>query len=103
MQQKNANAFLVGGVIAGVMTMFLGIIGFVFKLIGVIYVNNPDEVEVTINGRVLQGEEAAEMALKVGNVMSTVGGVILIGTAVLFVICLILLIIYAGKRKQMNG
>ena len=99
MKSKNAGS-LIGGIISAFVAMFCGICGLVFKLIGTVFVNNPEEVHVTVNGRVLEGKEAAEAALKLGGILSTVGGVMLIIASVFLLIFLILLIVYFVRKER---
>ena len=99
MKSKNTG-LLIGGIISGVFGMVFGIIGMVCRIIGTVFVRNPENVTVTINGRVLEGEEAVEEALKIGEIMVKIGGGSLIVASILALICLVLVIIYFVKRNN---
>ena len=98
MQEKNT-AMLVGAIISGVITFFCGIIGLVCTILGVSFTANPEHVNVEVNGRVLEGAEAAEAALKAGKVLSTVGGICLVIALIMLVIAIVLGVLY-GKKKR---
>ena len=94
------NRYMIGGIISGVMMFISGIVGLVFTIIGKVFVARPEDVTVTINGRVLEGAEAAEKALQIGNILSGVGGVLLIAAAVFLVVCIVLLVVYSAIMKE---
>ena len=97
------NRYMIGGIISGVMMFISGIVGLVFTIIGKVFVARPEDVTVTINGRVLEGAEAAEKALQIGNILSGVGGVLLIAAAVFLVVCIVLLVVYSAITKEAMG
>ena len=97
------NRYMIGGIISGVMMFISGIVGLVFTIIGKVFVARPEDVIVRVNGRVLEGAEAAEKALQIGNILSGVGGVLLIAAAVFLVVCIVLLVVYSAITKEAMG
>ena len=100
MQQRDNKGLLIGGIIPGVRGFPLLIVGIVFKIIGTVFVSNPEGVKVEINGEILEGKEAADAALRIGNVLSKFGGWFLRGAAVLIAIAILLLVLYFNSKKQ---
>lgn len=66
--QPNAisNRYLVGSIISGIFMFISGIVGVILFVVGKIFTANPEDVKVEINGRLLEGKEAAEKALEIG-------------------------------------
>ena len=95
---QNNNKYMVGSVITGILAAVAGIVGFVFFIMGRGFVSDPEGITVTINGRTLEGVEAAEKALAIGNAFSGIGGVILVIGAVLGITCAVLLITHYRKN-----
>ena len=92
--------FLLGGIIPGAVAFVLAIIGTVFRILGTVFVNHPDEVKVTINGKRLHGEEAVEAAERLGSIFSNIGSGLLITGCILALVCLIMIIIFFVKRSK---
>ena len=102
MQKSKNIGFMIGGAISGVVAMVVGIVGFVFRLIGTVFVSDPEHVTMTVNGEVLHGKEAAEAALKLGNVFVILGGGMIIAALILLAICIALLIVYFSRKNLVN-
>ena len=99
--QPNAisNRYLVGSILSGVFMFFSGLVGMILFIIGKVFVANPEGVRVEINGRLLEGREAAEKALQIGNVLSGDGGVLMVIAFVFLVILLIMLTLYSRYKR----
>ena len=102
MQKAKNFGFMIGGIISGSIGMVVGIVAFVFHLVGTVFVNNPDEVTMTVNGEQLHGKEAAEAALKLGNTFVGLGKGLGVFAAALLAFCIALLILYFTRRKLVS-
>ena len=62
MNQKSGSGKLVGGIILCVVGAFNALLGFIFGLVGIVFLANPESADMTVNGETLHGEEAVEAA-----------------------------------------
>ena len=69
-------------------------------MIGMMYLANPENVNIEVNGRVLEGAEAVAAAEKAGSFMSTTGGILLIIAVVTLITAIVLAVLYGKKRAQ---
>lgn len=99
--QPNAisNRYLVGSIISGIFMFISGIVGVILFGIGKVFMANPEDVKVEINGRLLEGKEAAEKALEIGKFFSEIGGVLLVIAFVLLAILLIMIAVYSKNKR----
>ena len=99
--QPNAisNRYLVGSIISGIFMFISGIVGVILFVVGKIFTANPEDVKVEINGRLLEGKEAAEKALEIGKFFSGIGGVLLVTAFVLLAILLIMIAVYSKNKR----
>ena len=99
--QPNAisNRYLVGSIISGIFMFISGIVGVILFIVGKIFTANPEDVTVEINGRLLEGKEAAEKALEIGKFFSGIGGVLLVIAFVLLAILLIMIAVYSKNKR----
>ncbi|MBO6297359.1 MAG: hypothetical protein J6N53_00820 [Lachnospiraceae bacterium] len=91
----------VNGIVWGGISFISGIVGVVFFVVGRIFVANPEGGTMTVNGQVLEGEEAIEAACKLGNTFSVIGIVLVIVAVVLLVVSLVLFRVYSIRKKQL--
>ena len=99
--QPNAisNRYLVGSIISGIFMFISGIVGVILFVVGKIFTANPEDVTVEINGRLLEGKEAAEKALEIGKFFSGIGGVLLVIAFVLLAILLVMIAVYSKNKR----
>ena len=84
MNQKSGSGKLVGGIILCVVGAFNALLGFIFGLVGIVFLANPESTDMTVNGETLHGEEAVEAAKSMGTTLAVVGLVFVI----IFAVCL---------------
>ena len=84
MNQKSGSGKLVGGIILCVVGAFNALLGFIFGLVGIVFLANPESTDMTVNGETLHGEEAVEAAKSMGTTLAIVGLVFVI----IFAVCL---------------
>ena len=84
MNQKSGSGKLVGGIILCVVGAFNAFLGFIFGLVGIVFLANPESADMTVNGETLHGEEAVEAAKSMGTTLAIVGLVFVI----IFAVCL---------------
>ena len=84
MNQNSGSGKLVGGIILCVVGAFNAFLGFIFGLVGIVFLANPESADMTVNGETLHGEEAVEAAKSMGTTLAIVGLVFVI----IFAVCL---------------
>lgn len=84
MNQKSGSGKLVGGIILCIVGAFNAFLGFIFGLVGIMFLANPESADMTVNGETLHGEEAVEAAKSMGTTLAIVGLVFVI----IFAVCL---------------
>lgn len=99
MNQNKGTGRVIFGVASFILAGVNGIIGLIFSIIGGAFLADPENVDVTVNGRVLTGQEAVEAAEKLGRIFSTVGVVTLI-LCVVFVVLGIVLVVSGNKMMK---
>ena len=85
--------------VTAVFMAIFGIGGIVCVIVGRIFLADPESVNVVSNGRVLEGAEAVEAAIRAGNVLSLIGGVLL-GLALIILVAVIVFAILYGKMYK---
>lgn len=95
---KDNSGFLVLGIAPGIPALIFGLIGILFSVLGGVFSAAPDKVNITVNGKLLEGAEAVEYASKLGNIFSVVGGIGLVLAAVMIGICVTMLLVYLHKN-----
>ena len=104
MNQKSNTWKVILGIISAMLAFGNAISAVVFIVLGSIFVSNQDRMDsITVNGEEVTGEEAVELAGKLGKTFLGIGGV----TAVLFIAFLVLCIVLLKKaskaKKQMQN
>ena len=94
---------MIASIIPGMFAFFSGLFGVVFSIIGNVQMARPQDVSVTINGKQLEGEEAARYAYTLGKILATLGGIALVVAFVLVMICVILAVIYISKSRNADN
>ncbi|MCR4793258.1 MAG: hypothetical protein K5871_10940 [Lachnospiraceae bacterium] len=100
MEQNRHVWKLVCGILSGVLTLVSANVSFTFLILGAAFCANPAEVTMNVNGTVLQGEESAEAAFKLGSFFIKLGGGLFALASVLTLICVLLLVGYFRKEKK---
>ena len=103
MRTNRNNGLLVLGLIPGIPASIFGIVGLVFSIIGGIFSAMPDKVNITVNGRLLEGEEAVESAMKMGNIFSVIGGIGLVLAAVFIGCGVAMLLVYLHRSQAQQN
>ena len=83
--------FPLGAVFAGVFAGWSVIAGAITSLLGVAFTKSPEQARIEINGRLLQGQESVETAIRWGKVLLRVGSIAFVVAFILMVITCLLL------------
>lgn len=88
-EKANEDRRLVAAIVAGGISIIPGFAGMLFFILGIAFKLDPYGGRITVNGVTLHGEEAAAAAIRLGNIFIVVGGILLVITAVIDVICVV--------------
>ena len=96
---KSRERYLVTGIVTGTASVLPGFISILFLTLGIVFTLNPYGATINVNGTILQGEEAAAVALKYGRIFLGVGGGLFVLAVVLLTMCVVSLIKYFTKKS----
>ncbi|SEK25080.1 hypothetical protein SAMN04487770_10145 [Butyrivibrio sp. ob235] len=98
----NYGKFPIGPIISGIYAAVFAFMGTITSILGAVFTKNPSGARIQINGRLLQGQESIDAAMKWGKVLLRVGSVAFVVAFIMVVLTVVLFTRYNNQIRYQN-
>ncbi|WP_022759802.1 hypothetical protein [Butyrivibrio sp. AD3002] len=92
----------IGPIISGIYAAVFAFMGTITSILGAVFTKNPSGARIQINGRLLQGQESIDAAMKWGKVLLRVGSVAFVVAFIMVVLTVVLFTRYNNQIRYQN-